>query len=516
MSLTTQTPEPFFNRARELRALDRAWGRTAPGGQMALLYGRRRVGKTYLLQRFFTAGASGAEPPKPHVYFLAEQSTAAVQRSALAEQALAALPDPGVSVEELAVSYNAILRHISARAGNGERFGLVLDEFPYLVDQTPELPSILQSWWDREGVHAQVFVVLCGSQLSAMAALGAESEPLFGRFNAGVHHLRPLRYDEVACFYRESPLYGLRETLAMYGVFGGTPRYHAMVDTSRPMGEEVADLVMRPGAPLENEVRFLLGSQSVRDPAPYNAVLGAIAAGATQFGRIQQRTDVERGSLSFYLRTLMDLGWIRREISFGETTDRRALYRFADPFLAFWYRFVAPLMSALQFNDAGAIYKERVEPFLADHMGRSAFEDICAQWLQRHGRDRLGLSLEDVARYWSRDGGVEIDLVSKVMGGGYLFGECKWNAGRPLGAGVYADLRAKVDGLPEAKWRDGARYVLFALGGFSTDLAALAADPANRLSLVDGPALLPDTTDGCVVDTTGIMVGSVTDREAPE
>ncbi|HEY3265930.1 MAG TPA: ATP-binding protein [Armatimonadota bacterium] len=488
----TLTPDPFFNRTHELRALDRAWRRPAPGGQMSLLYGRRRIGKTYLLQRFFTAGASGTEPAKPHAYFLAEQSTAPVQRAALAEQILAALPDPGISVDELAVSYNAILRHVSARCRDGERFGLVLDEFPYLVDQTPELPSIVQSWWDREGVHAQVFVVLCGSQMSAMAALVAESEPLFGRFNAGVHHLQPLRYYEAACFYRDGPLYGLREALAMYGVFGGTPRYHAMVDTARPMGEEIADLVMRPGAPLENEVRFLLGSQSVRDPAPYNAVLGAIAAGATQFGRIQQITGVERGSLSFYLRTLMDLRWLRREISFGETTDRRALYRFADPFLAFWYRFVAPLGSALQFSDADAVYRERVEPYLADHMGLSAFEGICAQWLQRYGRDRLGVSLESIARYWSRDGRVEIDLVGGIAGGGFLFGECKWNEGRPLGTGVYADLRAKVAGLPEVRWRDGARYVLFALGGFAPDLVTLANDPSNRLLLVGDHDLLPN------------------------
>jgi AAA+ ATPase superfamily predicted ATPase len=488
----TLTPEPFFNRANELRALDRAWGHSAPGGRMALLYGRRRLGKTYLLQRFLTTGATGREPPKPHAYYLAEQSTAPVQRETLAAQVLAALPDPGVSVAELAVSYNAILRYVSAQRRSGERFALALDEFPYMVDQAPELPSVLQAWWDREGVYSQVFVVLCGSQLSTMAALGAESEPLFGRFNAGIHHLPPLRYDDVACFYQNSPLYSRRDALVMFGVFGGTPRYHAMMDTSRPVGEEITDVVMRPGAPLENEIRFLLGSQQIRDPAPYNAVLLAMGAGATQFGRIQQWSGTERSSLSFYLRTLLDLDWIRREVPFGDTTEKRALYRFADPFLAFWYRFVAPLSSALQFADAGAVYGQRVEPFLADYMGWSAFESICAQWLQKYGRDRLGLTLRALSRYWSRDGRTEIDLAGETEGGAFLFGECKWNEGRPIGTSVYADLRAKVAALPEAKWRDGAVYALFALGGFSPDLAAIAADPANRLHLVSGHDLLPD------------------------
>ena len=95
--------------------------------------------------------------------------------------------------------------------------------------------------------------------------------PLFGRFNAGIHGLDPLRYEDVAAFYADSPRYGLVEKLTMYGVLGGTPRYHALVDTSRPMDGEIVALLMQPRAVLENEVRFLLGSEQIRDPAPYNA-----------------------------------------------------------------------------------------------------------------------------------------------------------------------------------------------------------------------------------------------------
>jgi AAA+ ATPase superfamily predicted ATPase len=232
---------------------------------MLLLYGRRRLGKTFLLQRYFTAGVEGDGHEKPHCYFLAEQSTAAVQRLTLARQLIVALPGEGVSAEDIAISWNALFRYASQQAtgrkkGSG-RFALILDEFPYLVDQTPELLSILQAWWDREAVHSPLFIVLCGSQLSAMAALGQESAPLFGRFNAGVFHLDPLRYEDVAPFYADSPHYGVVEKLLMYGVFGGTPRYHALVDTSHPPAEEIVTLLMQPRAILENEVRFLLGSE---------------------------------------------------------------------------------------------------------------------------------------------------------------------------------------------------------------------------------------------------------------
>lgn len=488
MQNTTIKPEPFYDRVLELAALDRAWKRHGAGGQMFLLYGRRRLGKTFLLQRYFTAGATGNEPEKPHCYFLAEQSTAATQRLTLARQLIKALPAEGVNAEEIAVSWNALLRYASQQAqarkkGTG-RFALIFDEFPYLVAQTSELPSILQAWWDREGVHSPLFVVLCGSQLSAMAALGQESAPLFGRFNAGISRIDPLHYEDVACFYEDSPHYGVKEKLLMYGVFGGTPRYHALVDPSRPPSEEIIALLMQPRAILENEVRFLLGSEPIRDPAPYNAILAAVAGGETRFNGIQQLIGVERGTLSFSLRTLLELGWIRRELPFGEHSERRAIYRVADPFLTFWFRFVAPLASDLQFSDPAAVYASQVAPRLADYMGWSVFEEICGQWLQRHAKQRLGLTIRQMARYWSRDGRTEIDLIAELDHGTLLFGECKWRAGSVARLSDLSALQAKVASLPEARWRSKPSYILFALGGFAPELRHLASDPVERVFLV--------------------------------
>ena len=193
--------------------------------------------------------AAHARPPidRSPTYFLAEQSTATTQRLTLARQLIAALPSEAISAEDIAVSWNALLRYASQQAKGRKkaagRFALILDEFPYLVAQTPELPSILQAWWDREAVHSPLFVVLCGSQLSAMAALGQESAPLFRRFNAGIFHLDPLHYEDVVAFYADSPDYGIVEKLLMYGVCGGTPRYHALVDTSHPPAEEIVTLL---------------------------------------------------------------------------------------------------------------------------------------------------------------------------------------------------------------------------------------------------------------------------------
>jgi hypothetical protein len=350
-------------------------------------------------------------------------------------------------------------------------------------------PPILQAWWDREGVHSPLLVILCGSQLSTMEILGKESAPLLGRFNAGIIQLMPLHYEDVGSFYFNSPHYGLADILLMYGVFGGTPRYHALVDTSFPPAHEIVTLLMQPHAPLENEVRFLLSSEQIRDPAPYNAILAAIANGETQFSRIQQLIGVERGALSASLRTLRDLGWICRELPFGEHSDRRALYRISDPFLAFWYRFIAPLASPLQFSDPRAVFDECVAPRLSEYMGWSVFVEICKQWLKRYAKKKLGLNIRQLARYWGRDGHLEIDLMAELDHGEFLFGECKWRADSMTNLSDLITLQAKVANLPEARWRSNPKFVIFTVGSFAPEFKKLSADRHEQIFLVSGKNL---------------------------
>ena len=455
---------------------------------MALVYGRRRLGKTYLLQRF----VAGENMPKPACYYLAEQTTAPSQRLLLANQLLESLGGTSLAPSDLAVSWQALLHYVCEQWKRRERFILILDEFPYLAEQSPDLPSILQAWWDREGAHSRLMVILSGSHLSMMKALGEPNSPLFGRFNAGILQITPFRYHQTALFYASSPLYGVVEKLTMYGVLGGTPRYHALVDTSQPMEDEIISLLLRPGSPLRYEVEYLLGTQQIRDPASYNAVLGAVASGETQYGRIQQLSGTGN-SLSFYLRTLMELGWIREEMPFAEDSRRRLLYRVADPFLAFWYRFIAPHKSLLEFSDPVFVYETRMKPYLPVYMGQ-IFEQICLQWLQTYCPNRFHVHILQASRYWSRDGRTEIDIVADLSDGRRLFAECKWNLGRPAGADVLVDLKAKVQTVPHLLQHKRAVYAIFAIGGFSPELYATAQSVPDEVWLIDQTSLLPNTS----------------------
>ena len=477
---------PFYNRTHELTALERAWSRSLPGGQFALLYGRRRLGKTHLLQHFFGE--------KPHAYHLADQSTPALQRLALAQTLLEALPDPGVAPEELAQTWNTLLRFVTQfLRGRSERFGLILDEFAYLAQQTPELPSILQSWWDREGLQLPLLLVLCGSQLSTMRELGVQTAPLFGRFNAGIWRLEPLDYQDSALFYQDTT-YTPAEKLLLYGILGGTPRYHALLDGSLPLSDALCDLLLRPGAPLESEIQFLLGSEQIRDPAPYHATLTAIAQGRTQAGQIADITGIEVSGLSYYLNRLVELDWIQRSRPFGESSDRRALWEIGDPFLTFWYRLIHPRRSALAFTPAEAVWTRQIAPKLPLYMGQHVFEKVCHQWLRKHGYGTLGVTILEASRWWSRNGQLELDMVAQLDSGTFLFGECKWAQAGPVGVDVYTTLVGKVMQLPEARWRERPRYILFSGSGFTPELEVLSADPTAALQLVGATALLASGT----------------------
>lgn len=463
----------FYNRVRELEALESRWD--ADGAQFALLYGRRRVGKTYLLQHFFA--------DRPHCYFLAAQTSPAENIASLAEAVLRAVPGSGYRVDDLG-TLNAILRFVGNHARE-RRFALVLDEFQYLLEGDPSIASQIQAWWDSDGIRSNVFLVLCGSHLGVMEGLGGPQAPLFGRFTFR-YKLPPMSYQNIALFYGDSH-YSARDKFTAYGVLGGTPRYHALFDPKKELRENICEHILDPLGLLHNEPEVLMLSSQVRDPAPYNATLRAVATGCTRFNEIAQRVGASSPQLSFYLKGLSELEWIRREYPFDETSDKRAIYRIADNFLLFWYRFVAGLRSQLEVNDPHLIFDSSIQPQLDEYMGRFVWEGICWNFMRAHAVERVGQIVQDAARWWSRDGRVEIDLMAKLDDGRYLFGECKWSSS-PIGIGVYYELREKVAQLPSAKYKENPVYALFSLAGFEDDLMQRAG--REGVVLVSGDEML--------------------------
>lgn len=464
----------FHNRQAELEALSERWD--SSDAQLLLLYGRRRIGKTYLLQHFL-----GND--KYHCYFLAAQTSLAENMSQLAQSITGCTPDKGVDPADLP-TLGSILRFID-QVARENRFALVLDEFQYLLEMDPSIASQIQAWWDTSGMRSKAFLVLCGSHLGIMEGLGGGQAPLFGRFTFR-HKLLPMSYRDVAQFYAGTS-YSVRDKLTAFGVLGGTPRYHALLDPRKRLESNLCSQILSPLGLLHNEPEILMASSQIRDPSPYNAALRAIASGCTRPAEIAQRVGASSAQLSFYLRNLMELEWVVREYPFDEKSERRAIYKIADPFMRFWYRFVAGLRSELEFQATEDIYRGRVAPYMNDYMGLHAFEDICHQFLRLEGSKRLAKPIRRSGRYWSRDGQLELDLIAELGDGHYLFGECKWSAS-PVGLGVYYDLRNKVAKLPETKYQDQPTYAVFSAAGFNDDLRATAGRAS--VLLISGDDLL--------------------------
>ncbi|NSW58595.1 MAG: ATP-binding protein [Armatimonadetes bacterium] len=449
---------PFIDRVSELAFLDDLAAR--PGGQLYVLYGRRRVGKTALLREFCRS--------RPHIYFQAAQVPDSDNLSQFHAAAADALEESVLRSARFE-SWEALLGYLARQAR--ERLVVVLDEFPYLCEADPGLPSRIQRFWDHQGQQSHLMLALSGSAVSFMEnAVLARTSPLFGR-RTGQQELVPLPLSAAAQFF---PDWSPTDQFRAYGCLGGMPMYLAQFDPRYSFAENVRQALLRPQSLLYEEPANLLRSE-LRDLQVYNGILEAVAAGLTRPNEIAGRVGVQVTALSHYLPVLQSLRLLRRTVSITDRApDKRSRGRYflADNFLRFWYRFVLPNRSLLEMGLAAEVWKNQVAPVFDQFLG-AAFEQACREWVRAGGDGRLpSPPLGDVGPFWSRD--VEIDLLCETADGGHLVGECKWSAS-PVGLGVLEDLREKTRALPD-KWRRGLRPVLFSRSGFSDSLRERAVE----------------------------------------
>ncbi len=463
----------FVNRAQELAWLNGRYQAGQP--ELLVLYGRRRVGKSALLREF------GKD--KPHVYFQASQVRESDNLEQFREALARAYPDP--LLESLRFnSWETALGYL-AQATQGRRFVVALDEFPYLCQDNPALPSILQQWWDAAGKSSRLLLVLCGSQISFMERdVLAERSPLFGR-RTGQSRLGPLLPWDAARFF---PTWSGRDRLTAYGILGGIPAYLERFEAGRTLKSNLLQEALQPQGFLYDEVHFLLRLE-LTQVATYLSVLKAVAGGATRVTEIATRAGMPTTAVPRYLGTLRELGLVRREAPFTERNpekSKRGLYVTADPFVSFWCRFILPHQSLIQAGQGETVWRELIRPHLDTHLGL-VFEEVCRQyvlyrWAEAHGGTPLR-----VGRMWTGD--YDVDVVAELAAGGArqtLLGECKWWKS-PVGVNVLRDLRARAADLPP-DLHQNPRFALFSLSGFTDELRSLSA--REGVALISGEEIL--------------------------
>ena len=452
----------FINREQELDALERMY--YTGKAEFFVLYGRRRVGKTELLLQFCK--------DKRSIYFLASQLKERDHLRQLTEIAQHVLDDP--LLRNLTFNdWEAALIYF-AQKSQENRLILVLDEFQYLCEDNAALPSLIQRFWDLHGKNSNLFLILCGSQISFMEReVLAERSPLYGR-RTGQLQLIPLSYRNSGRFFSE---YTPKEKIIIYGILGGIPAYlnrfafrfaqHSQETSKKTIEQHIKEELLTPQGYLFDEVNFLLRME-LRDPRTYASLLQAIAGDATRLNEISQRVGLETTNANKYLSVLRELGLIKRETPLTERApqkSRKGIYKIADNYLNFWFRFVLPNRSLIESGNADLVYQQMIAPYLSDYMGL-IFEDVCCQYMRFYWKEKLKVAPKQVGAHWGSN--LEIDILTENIDGSHWFGECKWWEA-PIGENVLNRLIEKAARAPD-KWQQNPRYVLFSASSFTDSL----------------------------------------------
>ena len=464
----------FLNRHDELRWLNDGW--LSGRAEFRILYGRRRVGKSALLDEF----ARG----KRHVLYQAVEGAISDQLRDMTAAILTCEDDPVLRAAPLA-NWDAALAKLAAMATSGPLL-VIVDEYQYLAESDSTLASRLQRWWSRQAMQLPLYLVLCGSYVRFFVK-NVLTGPAYGR-NTGSLQLRPLRYQEAALFF---PGWSSEDRIRAYAVTGGVPHYVLQFDPDRSLAWNVEHNVLRRGAVLYQEAELLV-REELREPRVYYSILRAISGGATRLGEIAAQVHGASGGgdLTSYLATLRELGLVEyQQPSVGQSA-RRGIWAIADPYLRFWFRFVLPNQAQLEHGaSVERVYRATVAPALDHFVSKPAFEEICRAWVLDQANAGVWPDVQRVGAWWGpipdpvpgqprRQREAELEVVGVEGGQVLLAGEAKWSA-EPVGFTVLNRLRQLVRHIPGVT--DDTRLILFGRA-FDPRLFAAAAD--ERVQLV--------------------------------
>ncbi|MCL1984465.1 MAG: ATP-binding protein [Methanomassiliicoccaceae archaeon] len=403
----------FIGREKELGELDRLY-RTGKF-QFPVIYGRRRVGKTTLINEFIK--------DKKAISFTALETRAKPNLENLSRTIFESANGPGPS--PVFRNYQEAMEFVFEMSKN-ERIILVIDEYPYLARSYKQLASILQMLIDKHKDSSKLFLILCGSSMSFMEdkVMGSKS-PLYGRRTAQFKILPFDFFDSVRYFNNFSD-----EDLALiYGMAGGTPQYLLQMDDRLTVGDNIKHAFLNASSYLFEEPNNLL-KQEVRDPSAYNAVISAIADGNTKLSDISNKIGEGTSSCSVYLKNLISLGLIKKSTPITEKSKKKTIYTIEDHMFRFWYRFIPPNYSIIQ-NGMSDLAFENISQELTQFMG-AVFEDICGQYLWHLNRNgEAPIRFTELGKWWGSDPRTkseeEIDIIATDKKDSALFCECKWS-----------------------------------------------------------------------------------------
>ncbi len=438
----------FYGRERELKILNDTYN--SDKFEFTVIYGRRRIGKTALIREYIKQ--------KSAIYYMAIESDSRLNLEGLSWQVNQFI---NKKTHSQYTSFDNLFRDI-AELSKEQRLIFVIDEYPYLAQNYPEISSIIQKFCDNDWRNTKLHLILCGSSMSFMErqVLAAKS-PLYGRRTSQIK-LKAFNYQETASY-----LVGMsKQNIAViHTITGGVAEYLTYVNKKDSLDNNIYNLFLKPESRLFEEPKNLL-KQELREPKTYNNIIDAIANGASKNVDIANKSQLKSGAMTNYLDSLIDLGIITKEKPFTDKTGRKSIYRISDGCFRFWYKYVVKYMSAIELGLGKKIYQQYIKDDLSNFMGYG-FEVISYDIFDElNANGKLPDLFYARSRWWGNNPmkkqNEEIDIVGE-SDKYIIFGEAKWT-NQKVGVKVLHSLIEKSNIIKTDKIRC---YILFSKNGFT-------------------------------------------------
>lgn len=461
--------EQFIDRESEMETLQSEYDRK--GSSMVIMYGRRRVGKTTLISQFIK--------DKKALFFLASEESEAQNRNAFKDKTADFIENELLKNADIK-NWEIIFKAITDTSFNSKPV-IVIDEFQYIGKSNPAFPSIFQRIWEETLKDKSIMVILCGSLISMMESQTLSyNSPLYGRRTAQIRLKQiPFRY------YREFfPGKNRRELIEMYSVTGGVPKYIELFSECYDIYKSIQNCILNRSGYLYDEPHFLL-QQEVTEIGSYFSIIKAIAAGNSKLSAISTVLEIKSTSLTKYLKTLIDLDILEREVPVTEENpekSKKGLYKIKDNYIRFWFAFVYPNMSFIESGNSRIVMNKIRKGLISGHTA-FVYEDVCRERMwDLNAEDFWPFHFSKIGRWW--DGKNEIDIAAiDPEEKNLILGECKfWQ--EPVGINIFRELEEKAGNVDWQNQNRHVWFVLFSPAGFTDELKELAAN-RDDLLLVD-------------------------------
>lgn len=436
----------FIDRKEETCFLEERYAKK--GFEFIVIYGRRRIGKTELIKNFLK--------DKPHIYFLCNKAGTQSNVISFRKEAAAFLSEPEMASENL----NEIFSHLASKA---KKPVVVFDEFSYLVEKDDAVPSIFQSVIDEALKNKDMMLIACGSSISMMERLLGYKNPLYGR-KTGHMKIDFMGFRHFSDFFPDN---NIEENVRTYAILGGVPFYLEKFDGSKTALENAKEQILSKKGRLYEEVDFLL-REELREPDVYKAILSAIAGGGTKVAEISVKSGIKSSDMDRYLKVLIMLGIVKKEIPVTERKSKRTLYVIDDNFFDFYSLFFEPHKAEIEMNETKNLDENLKSNFNA-YVGKKFEKLVMSEVIIK----TLPFSASRIGRWWGfyHEKGqaklperkeLEIDIVAlNDKTKDILFCECKWQD-KIDARRVLAELKEKAK---YVQWNNGKRkeyYAIFA------------------------------------------------------